>query len=343
MKRKMKVAVAMSGGLDSSVTAAILKQERFEVLGVTIYFNFLASKTVENAKMVSDFLGIRHRVLDLTDIMKKRVIDNLCQEYLAGRTPNPCLRCNQYIKFGALLRQILAWGCNHLATGHYARIVKTNEGFLLKRGKDRNKDQSYFLYRLGQRQLKALLFPLGDLTRKDVASIAQHMNLPVSEGRKSQEICFLAGRDYREFLKERVKSEIKPGLVVDKTGKILGQHQGISFYTVGQREGLNIALGHRAYIIGINAAKNQIVLGNLRDTYTKEFTVTDTSFTLRPIKKKVVYRVKIRYNHRDAEAQISPRGYNLRVKFRKAQFAVTPGQSAVFYNRDVVIGGGVIR
>jgi tRNA-specific 2-thiouridylase len=338
-----RVAVALSGGIDSSVAAAILKDQGFDVIGITMSFNLLDAQVVEKAQRVAHSLGIRHYVLDLTSILKDKVIDNFFYEYLCGRTPNPCLRCNQYVKFGALLRQALIWDCDFLATGHYAKRLKTKQGFLLKKGKDRNKDQSYFLYRLSQKQLRHVLFPLGDLTRKEVVGIARRLNLPAVKGRQSQEICFLRGEDYRGFLKERITAKIRPGKVLDKAGNVLGQHQGIPFYTLGQREGLNIALGYRAYVIRINAAKNQIILGRRRDACTKELTATQPSFIRRPLKKRVVCKVKIRYNHREQEAEILPQGRNLRVRFRRAQFAITPGQSAVFYQGDMVVGGGIIR
>jgi len=343
VNRRILVAVAMSGGIDSSVAAALLKDQGFDVMGVTMRFNLLKGQSVRNARRVADFLGISHRVVDLSPILQEKVIDNFTKGYLAGRTPNPCVRCNQYVKFGALLKQILAWGCDFLATGHYVRKRKSSEGFLLKKGRDKNKDQSYFLYRLTQRQLRSLLFPLGDLTKQEVVRIAKELNLPVIQARESQEICFLPSTDYRGFLKKRVASDIKPGSVVDKAGNVLGQHQGIPFYTIGQREGMNIALGRRAYVVRINPDKNQIVLGGLRDAYKREFKVACLNFILKPIKKRVVYKVKIRYNHQEAAALILPQGSALGVRFRQPQFAVTPGQSAVFYNRDAVVGGGIIK
>ena len=343
VKKHSLVAVAMSAGVDSSVAAAILKQAGYRVIGVTISFNLLGAHVVENARRVARQLGIEHRVLDLSQDLQKRVIDNFCKEYCLGRTPNPCIRCNQYVKFGALLKQALNWGCDFLATGHYVRKVKTARGFLLKKGRDKEKDQSYFLYRLTQQQLKNLLFPLGNLTKKEVIGIARKLRLPVAQSKESQEICFLLDTDYRGFLKKQVSRDIKPGLVVDKMGNVLGQHQGIPFYTIGQREGLNLALGHRAYVVKINPGKNQIVLGNLKDTYSQEFRVIQPSFVLRPDKKKIVCKVKIRYNHRATRAKIIMRKKGLRVRFDHAQFAITPGQSAVFYDHDVVIGGGVIK
>ena len=179
--------------------------------------------------------------------------------------------------------------------------------------------------------------------KPEVIKVAKQLNLPVVQGKESQEICFLSGRDYRGFLKKRIITQLKPGLIVDKSGKVLGWHRGIPFYTIGQREGLNIALGYRAYVTKIDAKRNEVVLGGLRDTYGREFVVTQQNFIIKPLKKRVVCKVKIRYNHKEAEAEIIPQGRDLRVKFRRGQFAITPGQSAVYYDRDIVIGGGIIK
>ncbi|MFC1658399.1 tRNA 2-thiouridine(34) synthase MnmA, partial [Candidatus Omnitrophota bacterium] len=265
VKTRKKAVVAMSGGVDSSVAAAILKKNGFDVLGVTMSFNLTDKTAVRNARRVADFLGIRHRVVDFTACLEEKVIADFIQSYLTGKTPNPCVLCNLFIKFGVLLKQALAWGYDFLATGHYAQKLETKEGLLLKKGRDKTKDQSYFLYRLTQRQLRSILFPLGDFTKQEVIKFSRKLHLPVVQGRESQEICFLSGTDYRRFLKKRLAAGIKPGLVVDKAGNVLGRHQGIPFYTIGQREGLNIALGWRAYVVRVNALENRIVLGKLKD------------------------------------------------------------------------------
>ncbi len=349
---KRRVIVAMSGGVDSSVTAALLKNQGYEVIGITMCFNLSDSKTkrptccgleaIEDARRVSHLLGIRHYVLNFSDILERKIIKPFCLEYLKGRTPNPCIGCNQYIKFDALLKKAKSLDADFLATGHYARIVKTKSGFQLKKGKDRIKDQSYFLYRLNQKQLKNLLFPLGNYTKIEVRKLAKKFHLPVAEKLGSQEICFIVDNDYRSFLARRFKNKIKAGKILDKKGNVLGNHQGICFYTVGQRQGLGIAKGVRLYVIKIDKRKNQIVLGKREDTYTEEFLVKKPHFILEPIKNKVVMNVKIRYNHKETKAKVLPFRGGLKIIFQKPQPAVTPGQSAVFYDRDLVSGGGII-
>jgi tRNA-specific 2-thiouridylase len=251
-----------------------------------------------------------------------------------------------------------------LATGHYARIEKPpghqvtlpvrqagrSPVYLLKKGKDRLKDQSYFLYRLNQKQLKQILFPLGDYRKSQVRNLARKFNLAVADKLGSQEICFLPDADYRGFLirrlsqinKTQIVADIKPGLIVDKEGNILGKHKGIAFYTIGQREGLGIAKGYPLYITKIDAENNLIIVGRREEALKKEFLVKEPHFILKPLKKKVAMKVRIRYNHKEAQAEIIPFEDKIKVKFKKPQFAIAPGQSAVFYNKDIVLGGGII-
>lgn len=365
---KKQVVVAMSGGVDSSVAAALLKKQGYEVIGVTMCFNLDDStrkkplccgiQGIEDARRVCHKLGIKHYVINMQKDLERYVIKDFCQEYLLGRTPNPCIRCNQYLKFDILLKRAISLGAEYLATGHYARIVRSqghkvtrSQVYILKKGKDRLKDQSYFLYRLSQSQLKHILFPLGNYTKGEVRKLAKGFGLAVADKLASQEICFLPNADYRGFLlhrlsqisKTQIITDIKPGLVIDKQGNILGKHKGIAFYTIGQREGLGIAMGYPTYIIKIERKNNRVILGKKEDVYNKEFMVRDTHFILSLPKKKIAARVKIRYNHQEAWAQISGVGNKIKVRFRKPQFAITPGQSAVFYDSDTVLGGGLIE
>lgn len=351
---KKRVVVAMSGGVDSSVAAALLQKQGHEVIGITMCFNLADSSRkrpsccgwqgIEDARRVAHKLGIKHYVLNFQRALEEKVIKDFCKEYLCGRTPNPCVRCNQFLKFDALLKKARSFETDILATGHYARIVKTKENrYLLKKARDLKKDQSYFLYRVNQEQLARLFFPLGGYTKEEVRKLAREFDLSVADKSASQEICFLPEDDYRSFLITRIKSAIKPGLVEDKEGNILGEHKGIPFYTIGQREGLGIAKGYPLYITEIRTKDNKIIVGKKEEVYKSKFLVEDLHFIIRPLKKKVAVGVRIRYNHQEAPAEVAISGSSAGVRFQKAQFAITPGQSAVFFKGNTVLGGGIIR
>lgn len=343
---KQRVAVGMSGGVDSSVAAMLLKQQGYEVIGITMRLGLkkhcAADKNIEDARRVARKIGIQHYIFDVSKEFEDKVIKDFCCEYLKAKTPNPCIRCNQYIKFGVLLKKALDLGLDYFATGHYAR-VSVGAGlaparYILKKAKDVTKDQSYFLYRLNQSQLRRILFPLGDYTKLQVRQMAKGFGLPIADKPESQEICFVAEGHYSEFLKGCEKS----GQIVDKKGRVLGRHKGIAFYTIGQRQGLGIACGVAMYVIEMDVKQNKLVVGTREDALAKEFLVKSPHFILMPIKKKVVLGVKIRYNQKVVPAEVVPFNGKLKVKFKIPQFAITPGQSAVFYDKDKVIGGGII-
>ena len=338
MIKKERVVVAMSGGVDSSVAAALLKKQGYEVIGITMCFGL---QGIEDARKVAHKLDIKHYTLNMQRVLNERVIKNFCREYQLGRTPNPCVRCNQYVKFGVLLKKARSLGAKYLATGHYARIKKASS-YLLRKARDPKKDQSYFLYRLGQNQLKHVLFPLGNYTKVEVRNFAKELGLHTADKSGSQEICFLAGGNYRDFLKNQ-GIKIKPGSIVDTEGNILGRHRGIAFYTIGQREGLGIAKGYPLYVTKIEPRTNRIFVGAKKDALKSEFIVKEAHFIPKIIKKKVALKVKIRYNHKEMPADVLFENKKIKVCFKKPQFAITPGQSAVFYDKDVVVGGGVIE
>ena len=347
----------MSGGVDSSVAAALLKKQGYEVVGMTMCFNLPDVKTrrphccgpqdIEDAQRVCHKLDIRHYKINFSKELKEKVIKDFCLQYLKGLTPNPCVLCNQMIKFGALLKKAQSIRAKYLATGHYARVCHNprTKKFQLKKSDADNKDQTYFLYRLTQAQLSHSLMPLGDLTKQKVRLLAKKFKLPVAEKPASQDICFLPQDDYREFLKTQVnKNYIKSGAIVDKSGKILGTHRGVAFYTIGQRKGLGIAAAKPLHVIKIDSKANRIIVGDKKDLLSSGLIAKKVHFINGRILKKTSVEVKIRYNHPEASATLMPlAGGKVKIIFKKPQMSVTPGQSAVFYKNDVVLGGGFIE
>ena len=356
----MKVVVAMSGGVDSSVTAALLKEEGYQVIGATMqiwpsdkqapedrFGGCCGLGAIEDAKKVAYKLDIPHYVMNFRDIFARKVIADFCEEYSLGRTPNPCIRCNQYIKFDALLKRASGLGADFIATGHHARIEKdeAKENHLLKKGVDQSKDQSYVLYPLTQEQLRHTLLPVGNLTKEKAREIARELRLPVAAKSESQEICFIPDDDYPNFLKDYIPQAAKPGLILDEQGNTLGSHRGILFYTIGQRKGLGISAREPLYVIAIEPERNAIVVGTKEKALGNELTASRLNWiTTDKLIQSVTVKAKIRYRHQEAEATVTPIDEDrVHVKFKEPQMAITPGQAIVFYDGDIVIGGGTIE
>jgi tRNA-specific 2-thiouridylase len=345
------VVVAMSGGVDSSVAATLLVEQGYDVSGVGLNLPRAAGECdsageMEDGGRVAEQLGIPFEVLDYRALFEREVIEPFCQAYSAGRTPNPCVTCNVRIKFGALLERALAQGADYLATGHYARVRRSGAaGFAtLHRGRDAWHDQSYFLYALSPDVLAHVLFPLGEMKKKDVRQIARERGLGVSDRPSSQDICFAAGRDYRELLAGCCAQAFQPGRIVDAAGKELGRHNGIGNYTIGQRKGLGVAAAERLYVIGIDAASNTVTVGTKAETGIRRIEVEDVRWSggRRP-EMPMRLGVKTRYRSAATMADVTPAGNGAVVQFAEQHDIAAPGQSAVFYDGDMVVGGGVIE
>jgi tRNA-specific 2-thiouridylase len=350
---KKRVVVAMSGGVDSSFAAFLLKEEGYEVIGVTMQIwprngGCCGIDAIEDAKRVAAMLNIPHYTLNFREVFAKRVIHNFCEEYRNGRTPNPCIRCNQHIKFDALLKVARGLGA-YVATGHYARIEYNNKRgrYLLRKGVDAKKDQSYVLYTMTQDQLSSTLMPLGNLTKDEVREVAKELGMRVADKPESQEICFIPDGDLGRFFRDYLPEAMKPGPIVDKEGKVLGKHKGIIFYTIGQRRGLGISSKEPLYVIRIERDKNTVVVGTREDLRGDELIAADVNYVAEVIDHPVKVRAKIRYTHQEAEAVVTPRGSGkVHVRFKEPQYAITPGQAVVFYEyeeEDILLGGGTIE
>jgi len=350
---KHRVLVAMSGGVDSSVAAAILKESGYEVIGATMKIwpkdvcghekekSCCSLKDIEDARSVSRKLGIRHYVLNLEADFKKSVIDYFTEEYLSARTPNPCIVCNEKIKFGSLLKKANGLDCDFIATGHYARI-ETNGSPILRESRDKSKDQSYVLFCLKKNQLKKILLPIGSLTKKEVRDRAKELGLSVHDKPDSQEICFVPDNNYSEFIKKYKGIMPKKGNIVDSSGSVLGRHDGFWNFTIGQRRGLGIAASAPLYVTEIRP-DNTVVVGYAECVKKKRFLVKDVNWLIDDVKDKREFKVKIRYNHKKALAIVKHAGGSkVEVDFKEAQNAITPGQAAVFYEGEYVSGGGWI-
>jgi len=339
---KGKVAVALSGGVDSSVAALLLKEAAYEVIGIhmRLWDSPHSEYQAHRAETICRILDIPCHQVDLQKEFESCVVDYFCREYRQGRTPNPCVACNQHIKFGLLLDKALSLGADYLATGHYARVEHSGDGHRLFKAADTGRDQSYFLYTLTQEKLGHVLLPLGEHSRDEVKQMAEQAGLPTA-ARSSQDICFISRKNYATFLSQRFPAQ--PGDIVDGRGNKLGQHRGIAFYTIGQRHGLGLASAKPLYVLRIEPESNRIVLGQEKELYSRKLAAQKLNWISGKIPREpITVTAKIRYKSKEAEAIVFPGNDSVDVHFAQPQKAITPGQAIVFYNMDEVLGGGII-
>lgn len=351
-----KVMLAMSGGVDSSASAILLLEAGYELLGATLRLfddeakqregACGASSDIEDARRVAQRLGFPHEVFPYMDRFRAQVIDRFADAYRAGNTPNPCIDCNRTIKFGALLDEALARGFDAMATGHYARVARDEETgrWLLKKAADEKKDQTYVLYQLTQEQLAHVLFPLGGLCKEEVRAIAQQHGLVNAQKPDSQDICFIPDGDYASFIRRHTGEASAPGRFVDSEGNPLGEHQGLVHYTVGQRKGLGAAFGKPMYVLAKNARENSVTLGSNEELFAREMLADRVNLiSIERLSAPMRVQAKTRYRHAAQPATLFPAAEGrVRVVFDEAQRAITPGQAAVFYDGELVVGGGTI-
>ena len=337
--------MAMSGGVDSSVSAYLLKEAGYRVSGIHLELyrtpNPTSGEDHADLERTCRQINIPLYILHLEKEFESRIIDYFCHEYGRGRTPNPCIKCNKSIKFGLLLDKVREMGGDRLASGHYARIEASAAGYRLLKGVDGSKDQSYFLYTLGQRELGQTLFPLGGRHKKDVKQLAAGLNLPAAERRESQDICFIPDDDQRVFLAGRLSP--RRGEIVDSNGKVLGQHRGLPYYTIGQRQGTGVSAGERFYVIRLDPETNRLVVGPQSQLFKERLVAYNLSWVSgRPPEGQAEVMAKIRYRSPEARATLEVKGEGVEVRFAEMQRAIAIGQSVVFYQGDEVLGGGVI-
>lgn len=357
---KKRVVIGMSGGVDSSVAAYILKEQGYDVIGITMQIwqdmreeaferegGCCSLSAVEDARRVCDKLDIPFYVVNFKQIFEKKVIDYFVEEYFLGRTPNPCIACNRYIKFEALLDKARALEADYVSTGHYARVGfdEHYQRYVLKKSATIKKDQTYALYNLTQKQLSATLMPLGDYHKEQIREIAHQQQLGVASKPDSQEICFVDDDNYARFLTERRPNAVKPGYFVDTKGNVLGKHNGIVHYTIGQRKGLGIAFGKPMFVVELIPDRNLVVLGDETEVFSKELIATDLNYIIfENLEKSMKVKAKIRYSAQEADCIVEPLGKDkVKVIFDEPQRAITPGQSVVFYDGDYILGGGKIE
>jgi tRNA-specific 2-thiouridylase len=352
MSEVKRVLVAMSGGVDSSVAAALLHEAGHDIVGVTLHLwdadgedqvgRCCAPEDRDDARRTCEHLGIPHYVLDERESFRTHVVDPFMAEYRAGRTPIPCVSCNRTVKLTHLAEVARRFDASHIATGHYARLARASDGQLrLLRGRDEDKDQSYFLFGLPQSTLERLVFPLGDLTKTEVREAGRRLGVPNADKPESQELCFVPDGRVGDFI-ERQGQSVAPGPIVDSAGAVLGAHDGISNFTRGQRRGLGLGGGGVRYVLRIVPDSAEVVVGDESELYDAALTATDAHWIGGPPEDAFEGEVRIRYRHRGARADIIPSGNGFEVRFAEPQRAITPGQAAVVYRGDEVVGGGFI-
>lgn len=355
---KKTVVVGLSGGVDSSVAAYLLKEQGYDVIGVTMQIwqeedsctveengGCCGLSAVEDARRVAQKLDIPYYVMNFRKEFQKQVIDYFTREYLEGRTPNPCIACNRYVKWESLLKRSLEIGADYIATGHYARVEQLPNGrYAIRNSVTAKKDQTYALYNLTQEQLARTLMPVGAYTKDEIRKIAEEAGLLVAHKKDSQEICFVADNDYAGFIKNSTGKTIPKGNFVLADGKVIGEHQGIIHYTIGQRKGLNLSMGHPVFVTKIRPDRNEVVIGENEDLFVNTLICDRVNFmAMEGLDGEVRLKAKIRYNHPGAECVISPaEDGKVRVTFDQPQRAITPGQAVVFYQGEYVAGGGII-
>jgi tRNA-specific 2-thiouridylase len=355
---KKKVVVGMSGGVDSSVAAFLLKEAGYEVIGVTMQIwqdedtaaqeesgGCCGLSAVDDARRVSFALDIPYYVMNFKSEFKDAVMDYFAEEYLKGNTPNPCIACNRYVKWESLLTKSLGIGADYIATGHYARVVKLDNGrYTLQKSATAEKDQTYALYNLTQFQLSHTLMPVGEYTKDEIREIAKGINLRVANKPDSQEICFIPDKDYAKFITEYSGETPKEGNFITPEGKIIGKHKGIIHYTVGQRKGLNLSMGHPVFVLAIRPETNEVVIGNSDDVYSNKLYANNLNFmSIEDLQGEMTVQAKIRYSHKGSKCVIRKvEEDKIECIFEEPQRAVTPGQAVVFYSGDYVVGGGTI-